>query len=284
MSDSTVITIVGNQVQVTTPEGQTFSLPLDQFLALLCPARMDTGGVVLPQGVHIVRTAGRTTIWVCELPPNVYGLKWVTGDSPSQYGPGTTYRTVRLALPYVVLVAVFTPAENNHVQLSRVNECFFRNAPLTSLDDELFYPALLNCSKFAPPDGRPLSWVCTQYVNYGALARERDPAQRFRAGLEALRHCLFETGFNYSSEHHEASSWFSESRQVDPRLHTVEAWERASAKDRCFPLEVSWLKTGHTVGQVLDRIFRNVGAARQTYPNATALARLIVNHKPPPRS
>ena len=100
----------------------------------------------------------------------------------------------------------------------------FRTAPLESWDDELLYPALLNCSKFTPPEGKPLSWICTQHLNYAALSKETSPGRRLRAGFRALMHCLLETGFNYSSENHEGASWFGESCRVDPRVANVEAW------------------------------------------------------------
>ena len=45
--------------------------------------------------------------------------------------------------------------------LSGHNECFFRRRPLEKEDDDLLYPALLNCSKFTPQEGKPLSWICT---------------------------------------------------------------------------------------------------------------------------
>jgi hypothetical protein len=146
------------------------------------------------------------------------------------------------------------------------------------LDDDLFFPALLNCSKFVPPEGRPLSWICTQHLKATPAMHDPDLNKRLTASFEALRRCLFETGFNYSSENHEASSWFTESRQVDPRVATVEAWEAASAKDPLFVLDVPWLKTGYALRQVLDRIFRNQNARKNHGHNAAALARLIFNH------
>jgi hypothetical protein len=68
-----------------------------------------------------------------------------TRPSPTARAP--TYRKVRIssALPDhrggLHHEQWFTPELN----VTR-NECFFRNEPLRSLDDELLYPALLNCS------------------------------------------------------------------------------------------------------------------------------------------
>jgi len=177
---------------------------------------------------------------------------------------------------------VFEPGPGDVPVLSQANECFFRNAPLRSLDDEVQYPALLNCSRFNPPDRRPLSWICTQYLHRSAFRPVQDPTDRMVAGFTALKHCLLETGFNYSSENHEASSWYTESRGVDPRLNTVEAWETASAEDPTFVLDVPWLKTGHTVRRVAERIFANYRNNNRRLCSAGTLARLIFNHEPKP--
>ena len=85
-----------------------------------------------------------------------------------------------------------------------------------------------------------------------------------------------------SSDHHEAASWFNESRIVDPRLQTVEAWQEASAKDPLFVLDVPWLKTGLSLWQVAERIFSNLKAANNRVKSASGLARIIFNHAEPP--
>ncbi len=277
-----ILTIQGSEVRVTTPEGKIISMPLDQFLAQIAPAQIDTGGLILPDGVKAAFTRGRTTVWVYEAPPRVYCLKWVAKDSPAHYGPGAQYRLVRLALPYVVLLAVFAPGPHGQPLLSGYNECFFRVAPLKNAADELLFPALLNCSKIVGPDGRARSWVCSQYVNFAALARERDLHRRLCASFEALRHCLLETGFNYSSEHHEGTSWFTESAHVDPRVSTAEKWQEATAQDPLFVLEVPWLKTGLSLTQTVDAIFKQSGAPRPNHNSAAALARVVLNQTSKP--
>jgi hypothetical protein len=167
---------------------------------------------------------------------------------------------------------------NGALQLGGANECFFRVEPLKSLDDALFYPALLNCSRFEPQTGRPLSWICTQHLKPTPAMRDPDLSKRLTASFSALRHCLLETGFNRSSEHHEQSSWFSESRRVDPRLDTVELWEAASAEKPLFVLDVPWLPTGHSVRQAVERIFKNQQAMVKAPKTAAALARIVFNH------
>ncbi len=272
------LVIENEQVLATSPEGETASMPVASLLAKAIGGEACSGPAILPNGVKAVLSRGPITLWIWESPPLVYQFDWIANDSPKAFGAGTKYRKVRLALPYLVVLAVFARSAAGLPDLLPQNECFFRPAPLKRFEDELFYPALLNCSKFEPPQGSPLSWICTQHLMPTPRMQSRDPAERYCAAFEALRHCLLETAFNYSSDHHEAASWFSESRAVDPRLQTVEAWQEASARDPLFVLDVPWLKTGHTLRQVTERIFTNLQAGQGRVQSAAGLARLIFNH------
>jgi hypothetical protein len=268
---SETVTIEGEQATALSPEGTTAKLPLDRFLKAAFPRRMDSAGVVLPQGTALIYSSGRYTAWVVERPPYVYPFRWIAPDSASRFGPGTSYRTVRIGLPYLVVLAIF-----DGDALTGANECFFRTAPIDSEEDSLSYPALLNCSRFQVPDGHPLSWICTQKLDRAAIAGE-GPNARMRSGLQALMHCLLESGFNESSEHHEASSWFSESRRVDPRIASVDAWQEATTADPLFVLEVPWLATGLTIRQVVERGLRNQPGSAHVVGSVADLARIIFN-------
>jgi len=273
------VTFKETMAHAETPEGQKASMRIADLITRICPRQMDTGGAILPDGVKSVLSQGPAhMIWVHVTPPRVFQLKWIAGDSPAHFGQGTTYRMVRIALPYLIVLAVFTPGENNLVQLSHFNECFFRNHPLESLDDELFYPALLNCSKFHPQQGRPLSWICTQHLDRSRFINEPDTNRRCRIGLGSLLNCLLDTGFNYSSENHEESSWYTQSAKVDARISTIDKWQAATAKSPLFVLEIPWLKTGMTVRQVTERIFKNLNAPRAAPTTAGDVARLVFNN------
>jgi len=143
-------------------------------------------------------------------------------------------------------------------------------------------PGSVELLKVLPQEGKPLAWICTQHLDREFDA-EPDRQRRFRLGFGALRHCLLETRFNYSSEHHEETSWYSESRVVDPHIATVEAWEQATTENPGFALEVPWLPTGFSIGQVIDRIFSMNQATAPDLGNAEALNQLVFRHlKPKP--
>lgn len=276
------VTIEGSAIHAVSPEGKEASMPLDEFFKRVRGARMDTGDMILPDGVKTIISDGVFSIWAHETPPQIFNFKWIADGSPAEFGEGTEYRTVKIALPYLIVLAVFCPDKLGRVTLSNFNECFFSTGPLKSLDDELCYPALLNCSKFEPQEGNPLAWICTQYLNR-SFDREPDTNKRLRGGFKSLMNCLLATGFNYSSDRHEASSWFTESRSVDERIATVDAWQEASKANDLFGLQVSWLKTGLSLRQITERIFKNHHAGAPAPDNAAAVARIVFNHQRRPQ-
>jgi hypothetical protein len=185
---------------------------------------------------------------------------------------------VRIALPYLVIFAVFDRGADGLPNIVRTDECFFRDKPLKSLSDELAYPALLNCSKWNDPHPmRPLSWICTQHLRPTKLMSSANPGDRFAAGMEAVRYCLLETSFNLSSEHHEGNSWYGASKKIDNRIVTIESWEKATRKDPLFVLDVPWIKTGHSVSGIAERIFARTNAVNTKIKSSADLARVIFN-------
>ena len=281
------ITIQGDQARAVSPEGATSSMKLKELFSKLAPRQPDSAEIVLPDGVKALIPMATGAIVVHQTPPRVYGFKWIAANSKADFGRGTRYRTVRIALPYLVVLAVFEGARGGHPTLSRRNECFFLNRPLDTngFDTELHYPALLNCSRFPDDPGNPLAWICTQHLNAPEFAAQTGLEGSIRAGLSALLRHLLESGFNRSSEHHELNSWYSESVSagIDPRIASVEDWEKATAEDPLFVLEVPWLTTGVSLREVTRRIVGTCGSARTLPANASDVARVIHNHKKRPK-
>lgn len=254
------LTIAGEEVVATLPEGSEQRLPLAELVHRLHPGLPDSGGAILGDGVKLLRPIEGGLAVVHQTPPQVYAFRWIADDSEKDYGPGTRYRDVRLALPYVVVVAIFEhpPWGGNVPILGMRNQCFFSNHPLEErgLATPLAYPALLNCSRFEVERRGMLSWICTQHVDREALAQAETLEASLRQGLATLLRHLFESGFNRSSEHHEGGSGFGATvaAKVDPRLASVERWAEASRADPLFALEVPWLPAERTLGALLDEI------------------------------
>jgi hypothetical protein len=288
------VTIHENQVQAVSPEGQSAQMPLGALLDALRPPVAETGPAPLPDGIRYVRSRGRVTVWVHETPPRVWNFKWIKANSPHD-ARETSYRDVAIALPYLVVVAAFQRGPGGQSTLCDCNECFFRTGPMRSIDkDELAIPALLNCSLFVPPEprhngriatleGRPVVWICTQYLDraaYMAKPAESDDHRRALA-FEELFRTLTCTGFNFSSEAHEYTSGFTESRRIDPRIGDVKAWERATDKDPDFVLGVPWVQTGYTVAAVIDRLFDRLHGGNPGATSVRDITRIVFNAQTP---
>jgi hypothetical protein len=271
------VTIQGGKVEAVSPEGVRASMCLPKLIERISPRRLDTLECVLPDGVKAIRPCPNGAIVVHQTSPRICDFRWIEGDSPAPFGPEATYRSVRIALPYLVVMAAFVYAPEGGLRLTNGNECFFANRPLRSLTDELLFPALLNCSRFVPQEGRPLSWICTQHLDRRRINRGRDDDRRLERSLGALLAHLLETGFNLSSEMHEGDSWFSATAaaKVDERVESVEAWVAATEEDPLFALEVPWIPTGLSVAEIADRMGELQKGPRRSFSTAGDLARIL---------
>jgi hypothetical protein len=273
------VALENDRVVVTLPEGGQTTATLAEVVPTLVPRWF--GDCIWPDGVKLVWEMTHGAIAVHQTPTRVHNLHWIAADSEEDFGRGTKYRRVRVALPYVVVLAVYRVAKNGSLQLTGANECFFANAPLSSMDDPLSYPALLNVSKMPGEKGTvPLAWICSQHLDR-SFEKQSHVGERSRSALVALLRHLFEDSFNRSSEHHEGASWFGETMKsgCDERLASVEDWERATTEDPLFPTEVQWIPTDMTLGQVLHQVAGYMKLDRSKKIGAADLARAVVNNK-----
>lgn len=275
-AEGILVTMHGKEVVVTLPGMAEVRMPINAFIKKIAPAMHGTGGVVLPDGVKSVVNDGEVVIWVYECAPRVHSLLWIANDSPEMSGVGAKYRKVQIALPYVIVFAVFIVRRRGPVVLSNNNEVYFRTEPLKSLDDQLLFPALLNCGKFDSGGRRPLSWLCTQNMEVPKEVRNPDQNVSMRAYFRGLLHCLFESGFNYSFEQHNMESWYTISSQIDPRLRSVEEWEEASRRDPLFVLDVPWIPAGLSVREACKRICRMFNGSARQFETAHDVALAVV--------
>ncbi len=279
------IEIKGTTVQATSPEGVTATMPITEFIKELRPTVMNCGGLVLPHGVHMFFSTPTTTIFFWELPPAVHHVRWISKDSKVPFslaGAKVLYEDRLLAMPYVVIVAVFVRDPSGRLVLSGKNEAYFRTAPLEDADDELLFPALLNISKFTARVAAkmPLTWICTQYLDLRELATESSFNTRVRQSLKALRSTMLEAGFNYSSEHHELTSYWSVSARKIPEIADLDRWEQLSREDPLFTLKIPWLPATDggrpvTVQRLVDRIEKLLEAKDVTPDTSDGLARIV---------
>ncbi|MHC5007942.1 MAG: hypothetical protein ACYTGF_11345 [Planctomycetota bacterium] len=285
-----LVTIQGQRVEARRPEGATASQELSDFLQKLAPPVMSTCGTVLPDGVRMIFSTQKMSILIWELSPQVHRVKWIRKDSKAPFkmpGREVSYEPRQLALPYLIIVAVFVRGPTGRLVLTGRNEAYFRTETLKSGDDPLLFPALLNISKFPASAAaeNPLAWICTQHTNLRALAKETDFNQRVRKSLHALRSTMLEAGFNYSSEHHELTSYWSLSAKQVPDVADLGRWEQRSQSDPLFVLNVPWIpavsgRKKLTVHGLVHRILEQAGAQDKPPASVADLARLVFNDAP----
>lgn len=246
-----LLTIQNGTVRLTTEEGQSQERPEGQLLDMLRAEFVPPlAGCALPDGVKFHEWRPPLLVLVHQTPPHVRQLRWIANDSPVPFGPETTYRHVRLSVPYAITFAVYQQA-GEALYLTHANELYFRNEPLRSRIDRLGYPALLNVSRIVTPM-RERAWICTQYLEPGLDAD-------WTTQLQGLLEHTWNGGFNLSSENHEGESWYGASQGIHEHLHPVELWEAASVVDDAFALTIPWKEAAPNVGEVIERLLEENG-------------------------
>lgn len=270
-----MITIQNTTVKAKS-DGSEYELPLSDFLGNLHGADL-----IYPDGLKLLHKRGSHAVAIYEIPHAVHSIRWIADDSPKKYGSGTKYTTRRLALPYIVLSLPLTRQGKEIVLHPGHCECFVRNSPITSMEDEMFYPPLLNVSKNTrqPPETVPLAWLCTQYLDSRPIAKAKTANEKLWKCIHQSRRCLLESGFNYSSEHHEGNSHYSDyaaSEGADERIKDVKKWEKASITEPNFVLGIKWKSTEHTIEKLIGRTLKLIGAGNGDV-TASSLEAIVFN-------
>lgn len=261
------IILQGSEARVTGGDGAEAKADLETFIHNLCQANLQGfDPESLADNVKWKVVSGPATVCIVELKPQLRRLMWIAKNSPVPYGPTAVYQERRLATPYIVLKVPFLKGKI----IGRA-ELFYRNEPLRTLGDQLYWSNLLNVS---PNAYGCIAWVCTQYLG----SEKVQPG--ITGGLDALVHHLFGGGFNQSSERHEGASAFSkaQSDRIDPRVTDADRWEAESVKDPRFVLSVRWKPIGMTVGQLIQTELAKNGP-RRNLGSVAELATILLGSK-----
>lgn len=247
------LSIEEGKVTLTTEEGCLLERPEavlgEMFRRDFVPP---INGAALPDGVKFVYWRAPLLLLIHQLPPHVRLLRWITDDSPADYGPGTQYRNVRLSIPYAITTAMYFH-HGNRLCLADSNELYFRNEPLRSEEDRLGFPALLNISCIPAPR-RMRSWICTQHLR-------RPPSADWCRQLQLLIDHTWNGAFNRSSERHEGKSMWGCSEGIHADLHPVSRWEAATERNEAWALGVNWKPVPMCLRELVDEMFREQSAA-----------------------
>ncbi|HYD93529.1 MAG TPA: hypothetical protein VEB18_03725 [Candidatus Paceibacterota bacterium] len=180
---------------------------------------LTTGTEALPPGTRFLfQRPGHRRHYIIEQAPTVRAVRF------GQSGYESSYRYHSLAFPYVVFLVIIS--ENDFEAMY----VFFRTKPLSTINDDLYIPALPNLSSSS-------LGVCT-----GTMLEGVD--QPGPCGLRVMRaiEAFWNSGFNDHWTH------FLRNYNVqEPRLASLAEWERQSKKDPNFVLSVPWIPAGKTL-------------------------------------
>ena len=231
-------------------------VPLEDFLREVAIATRRPGRgnhLLLPPGARIIKADGTATVCCLEQPPQVRLIRW----SADQMGKEGEYQTYRLAFPYIVYFFLFFQASLEDMRVH------YRTAPLQSPNDVLLMPNLWNVQ--ADPEKLSACRACLR-------GRPEDLWQRpLVQQITMLLDFFWSTGFNSDI----AGNCFERARVLDPRITTLEAWEKASEAEPLFPLAVPWEELELTVGDVMDRLVESGPQHQRAIADASDLANLM---------
>ena len=251
--------ISGSTVHVQSGRTKLAEVGVSDFVRAVGRASPPGPDVVVPRGVRISRQLGDVLAVAVEIPPGARRVRWIRDDSEEPFGRGARYSEVQLAFPFVIVLLVLRRG-----QLTGQQQLYYRTAPLESADDPLLLPNLYNVAR----GYKQRCWLCLQHARQHP---EWTPSQTISAAVDHT----FSAAFNRSSDVHEGNSYWEMMRDVDPRVSSVEAWEKATRADRCFPLGVAWRPADTSIRKEFDSMLGELGASLPPEPNATHLAGLV---------
>ncbi len=241
------IEIKGSSVRLyrSSPDGSAAvdrQVSLSDFLleiSALAPRRLLEQVPLLPPGTRWTIVRGPSLIIAVEHAPQVRVVRW--GENAMDE-PGS-YRRSRLAFPYVIYLLLFHHGSFEEMRL------FYRTAPLATEQDALWMPNLWNISASETPIAK-----CRVCLRGRPAFHDLTIAAQAQAAIEFF----WSAGFNLDIE----SNCFRRAAALDSRIATIEAWERATAADSLFPLEVRWEETGLSLRKAAEHLLDWRGAAR----------------------
>ncbi len=199
----------------------------------------------LPPGCRWARRTGHALAIVAEHAPQVRAVRWLGEPSIR-----------RLAFPFVVYILVF-----DHDSLETMH-VFFRPRILTSEDDPLYVPALLNVQASPTPAA-----FCRACLRGHPDWFEQPVAIQVERALE----------FFWSSGFDEDVTDNTHARVAgyDSRLASPVIWETATQENPLFPLEVPWPLAHPHLATAVDGLLALRSWASRSPEDASDLADVL---------
>ncbi|MGA7578656.1 MAG: hypothetical protein ACLQUW_03005 [Desulfobaccales bacterium] len=209
---------------------------------------------LLPPGSRWLRQRKDLLLLAVEDPPQCRTLR-VSGGKKGEDG----YRSYRLAFPYLIYLLTFRQDIFEEMKM------FFRVAPLASPGDTLYHTCLPNVR--GEPGHYGSQRVCLRY------RPEMVEGVPLAEAVPALLDFFWSTGFNQDI----SNSAFERASGLlpDPRLADLAAWEKATAADPLFPLEVDWEAADRKLPDLWAECLKLHGENGQPVQDAMELADIL---------
>ncbi len=204
-------------------------MPVDKFCQLIADKSAITGmrADPIPDNVRWIAESGDHAVYVVELQPELRTVNWADYyDDDDEEHEAQKYT---IATPYVILRV---PFYKNIIK--GCVEVFYRNAPLKSIDDELYRTNLRNVCM-----GDGIHYYASLCID----GLQTDSSMSRNEVLNELVNHLWSGEFNK-----ELGSEFECMSHEDKRLSSIERWQKESIKDPKFVLGVKWLPAMNTCG------------------------------------
>lgn len=194
---SDFITALGNQSGISTP--------------------------ILPNGCKFFRQRGPQTILVIEKAPETRHVKWINMN------PERSKINWKLAFPYTIYILEYRNQAFNSTRI------YYRNTPLTSLEDMLFSTNLCNVYSQGT--------ICTGELSINVDGSSiMESADNFIAGF-------WQSTFNADLKNQN----FDVDAGRVPTLASLEKWQASTKADPLFTLSTEW-RAFSTLGTLLNDI------------------------------
>lgn len=165
----------------------------------------------------------------------------VVEESPRVRTILTRKGTFTLAFPYIIFI--FDICDGWLGDNDGYNCIFYRNGPLASLSDSLFFTNLTHV-----------------HYNSGKICLHKDfgPPDSLKKQVEGAIEHFWNTDFDDLDYKNSRDTFFDISKSAftnvakkDNRLHSLEAWQNASRKNPGFILKVPWCKNNLTIKNII---------------------------------
>lgn len=210
---------------------------------------------LLPSNTKYYAMNNGVEVYVIEQSPQIRVIKWPIAKGKK----GNAFRSYKLAFPYIVFICVVIDGKLAIIE-GETPKCYYRTAPITSLNDALFHTNLMNVSSE------------TGGLFFGTSQNDWEEGSR-----EQMNKLLGNFWDSVPKKDMSSGCDFRFSAKIDRRIASVRTWQKESSSNSLFPLRLPWLKSADTIHEaVLSSLdnFSSLKVEREKIQHVSQLAEI----------